>query len=186
MSLKSSVFIATSLDGYIARPDGDIEWLENASTEFPEGEDGGYSEFIKTIDYIVMGRKSYEKVLSFDIPWPYEKPVIVLSRNSIAFPTELPKSVTWSKESPQELTSRLSQEGAERLYIDGGITIQRFLSAGLIDDMTITLIPVILGAGISLFGEAEKDIPLKLVSSNASDFGIVQLTYEVENTYVQR
>jgi len=178
MSLKASVFIATSLDGFIARVDGGLDWLDAANATVPAGEDCGYAAFSESVDAMIMGRKTYEKVLSFG-QWPYTKPVIVLSRSDMVIPEELQSSVLHSSQSPQELCDRLSAEGVKRLYIDGGLTIQRFLAAGLIDDLTITLIPVILGEGILLFGGLAQDIPLKHVSTTSYDFGFVQLVYEV-------
>jgi len=179
MSLKKSVFIATSLDGFIARADGELDWLDAANTIVPEGEDCGYHDFMASIDVLIMGRKTYEKVLSLG-QWPYaHKPVIVLSRNPLAIPTQLAPTVSHSSESPTELCRRLSKEGAKRLYIDGGLTIQRFLAAGLIDDITITIIPIILGSGIPLFDNSKQDIHLKHIATTTYDFGFVQLTYKV-------
>ena len=123
-----------------------------------------------------MGRNTYEKVLTFG-PWPYEKPVMVLSRNPIDIPTEL-TTITHSSETPQALHTRLSAEGAKRLYIDGGITIQRFLASGLITDLTITLIPVILGEGIPLFSPQQQDISLTHTETISYPFGFVQLKYK--------
>ena len=179
MSLISSVFIATSLDGFIARTGGELDWLNAANATVPEGEDCGYQAFMASIDRLVMGRKTYEQVLSFGA-WPYgSKPVIVLSRRKLEIPDQLVQTVSHSSESPKALYHRLLSEGAKRLYIDGGMTIQRFLAEGLIEDLTITIIPVILGSGISLFGDLKQDIALKLSSTKIYDFGFVQLTYEV-------
>ncbi|MDJ0689311.1 MAG: dihydrofolate reductase family protein [Xenococcaceae cyanobacterium MO_188.B32] len=180
MNLRASVFIATSLDGFIARTGGELDWLDAANRTVPEGEDCGYQAFMESIDVSIVGRKTYEKILSFG-KWSYGiKPVIVLSSNKIEIPDRLAQTVSHSSESPKELCDRLSNEGAKRLYIDGGITIQRFLSSGLIDDITITVIPVILGRGIPLFGEVKKDISLKHIATKSYDFGFVQLTYEVQ------
>lgn len=174
-----SVFIATSLDGFIARENGDLDWLDAANNTVPEGEDCGYSNFMTSIDVLVMGRHTYEKVLSFG-DWPYqEKPVIVLSSKLVEIPIEIKNTVTCSNESPKDLCLRLSQEDVKRIYIDGGITIQRFLSAGLVNDILITIIPVILGRGISLFGSLNKDILVKHIAIKTFDFGFVQITYEV-------
>ena len=179
MSLISSVFIATSLDGFIARTSGEIDWLENANANVPEGEDCGYYAFMKSVDTLVMGRKTYEQILSFG-QWPYgSKPVIVLSSQQIEIPSPLVQTVSHSSESPQQLCDRLVQEVTQRLYVDGGVTIQKFLAAGLIDNITITVIPVILGRGIPLFGEVIRDIPLKHIVTKTYSFGFVQLTYEV-------
>jgi len=181
MSIQASVFIATSLDGYIAREDGKLDWLYTANATVPEGEDCGYSDFMKTVDVLVMGRKTYEKVLSFGL-WPYGgTSVIVLSSNKIEIPNELVQSVSCSSESPKELCKRLANEEVKRIYVDGGITIQRFLFEGLISDVTITVIPIVLGSGKPLFGNVEKDIPLKHISTKTYDFGFVQSTYKVIN-----
>ena len=179
MSLISSVFIATSLDGFIAREDGSLDWLDAANVSVPEGEDCGYVSFMNSVDALVMGRNTYEKVSSFG-QWPYEnKSVIVLSSRDLDIPENLKPTVEHSFESPDILCDRLSEKGFNRLYIDGGITIQRFLNYGLINDLTITVIPVIIGTGKSLFGKLENDIKLKHTSTKAYDFGFVQSTYQV-------
>ena len=179
MSIKSSVFIATSLDGFISRIDGSIDWLDEASKDVPVEEDCGYLEFITSIDVLVIGRHSYEKVLSFG-EWPYkEKRTVVLSSKDLKIPKELEETVSSSSESPTDLVKRLSDEGAKHLYVDGGITIQRFLNEGLIDELTITTIPILLGEGRPLFGPTKKDISLRLIETKKYDFGFVQLKYQV-------
>ncbi|AFY70244.1 bifunctional deaminase-reductase domain protein [Thalassoporum mexicanum PCC 7367] len=179
MSLKASVFIATSLDGFIAREDGSIDWLNVANAVVPEGEDCGYASFMDSVDVLVMGRNSYEKVLSFGA-WPYQdKQVIVLSSRALEIPNDLSSNVVHSAETPAALHQRLANQGFKHIYIDGGITIQRFLAAGLIDDITITVIPMLIGQGKSLFGELEQDILLKHIKTKAYDFGFVQSTYEL-------
>lgn len=179
MSARASAFIATSLDGFIARPDGSIDWLNDANAVVPGGEDCGYSEFINSVDVVVMGRNTFETVLTFGA-WPYgDKRVVVLSSKPLSIPVGLCNTVSASSESPDVLVARLSAEGARRLYVDGGITIQRFLAAGLIDDLTVTLIPVILGQGRPLFGPTENDIPLVHVATRTFEFGFVQIEYAV-------
>ena len=180
MTLISSVYIATSLDGYIARKGGELDWLDAASATVTEGEDCGYQAFMDSVDLLVMGRKTFEQILSFD-EWPYgEKQLLILSSKKMKIPDELTNTVSHSSETPQEICDCLSSEGKKRLYIDGGNTIQRFLAAGLINDITITIIPVILGSGISLFANLESDIPLKHIATESYDFGFVQVTYEVK------
>ena len=180
MNRIASVFIATSLDGYIAREDGEIDWLNDANKVVPEGEDCGFFAFMDSVDALVMGRNTFEKVLSFG-QWPYgNKPVVVLSSNKIEIPDSLPEMVTCSSESPSELSDRLANEGVKRIYVDGGATIQRFLADGLVKDITITNIPVILGCGIPLFSNVAEDISLKHIKTKTYDFGFVQSTYEVE------
>ena len=177
MKPKVSVFIATSLDGYIARPNGDIDWLDAANATVPDGEDFGYDALMQTVDALVMGRNSYEKVLSFD-SWPYgDTPVTVLSRNPITFPKGLSKTVQHSSEKPCDLCERMSREGINHIYIDGGNTIQRFLAAGLIDELTITVVLVMIGDGIPLFGSTTSDLLLTCISAKAYESGFVQLKY---------
>jgi len=179
MNPKVSVFIATSLDGYIARPDGDLHWLDAANETVPSGEDCGYRAFMDTVDTLVMGRNTYEKVLSFGA-WPYgETPVIVLSSKPLHLPEDVPETVTHSSEAPQALCARLSAAGVDHVYVDGGNTIQRFLDAGLVDELTVTVIPVLLGAGIPLFGQVRKDVKLDCLRVTQYEFGFVQLQYAV-------
>lgn len=179
MRAKASVFIATSLDGFIARTDGSIDWLERANASVPKGEDCGYKAFIDSVDVLVMGKNTYQLALTFGA-WPYgDKRVVVLSSKGIEIPKSIASTVTVSSETPHDLVDRLSSQGATHLYIDGGITIQRFLTAGLIDELTITLIPVLLGEGKPLFGPLERGILLTHVSTKAYDFGFVQARYRV-------
>jgi len=179
MSVKVSVYIATSLDGFIARGDGGLDWLDEANASVPAGEDFGYRALMDSVDVLIMGRNTYEKVLSFG-EWPYgTTPVVVLSRKPISFPPSMPETVTHSSKPLRDLLEMLSDEGAEHLYVDGGVTIQGFLAEGLVDEITVTVIPVILGGGIPLFGSLENDINLTHVRTTAFDFGFVQTTYSV-------
>lgn len=176
MSIKVSVYIATSLDGFIARTNGDLDWL--ASDEIKD-EDYGYEEFISTIDTIILGRQSFEKVLSFG-DWPYGgKRVVVLSRGRLTIPGELKGQVEVSSAPLQELMRRLEETGARHLYVDGGKTIQSFLSAGLVQELTITTIPRLIGEGIPLFGCLEHDIKLEHLHTQTFANGLVQTKYKV-------
>lgn len=177
--MKVSVFIATSLDGFIARTDGGIDWLNEANTSVPEGEDCGFQKFMDSVNTLIMGRKTYEQVLSFG-EWPYGKtPVVVLSHNPISFPQSVPETVSHSSKSPLDLLNQLTDEEIEHVYVDGGITIQCFLSEGLINEITITTIPVILGSGIPLFASIKNDIKLSHLNTTAYGFGFVQTKYSV-------
>lgn len=179
MNPKVSVFIATSLDGYIARKNGEIDWLDTANKMVPDGEDCGYGSLMQAVDMLIIGRHSYEKVLSFG-SWPYgDTPVTVMSRHPITFSEGLPKTVQHSSEKPRDICERMSREGINHIYIDGGNTIQRFLAAGLVDELTITIIPVILGDGIPLFGPTTSDLSLMCVGAKAYEFGFVQLKYTI-------
>lgn len=179
MGIKCSVYIATSVDGFIAKPDGDIEWLHRPEYSGAVLEGLSYVDFISTVDTLVMGRNTFEKVLSFG-SWPYEGiPVIVLTSKELDIPQHLQGAVRTESGSPAELVSMLESEGRQHLYIDGGETVQRFLQAGLIHDITITHIPVLLGAGIPLFGSIGVEIPLRLIAATRSKNGFVQVRYEV-------
>ena len=179
MSAKVSVYIATSLDGFIARENGELDWLDRASATVPAGEDCGYRDFMESVDVLVMGRHTFEKVRSFG-DWPYgETSVVVLSRSPISFPADFPSCVSHSSEAPAALHRKLSENGAKHLYVDGGVTIQRFLREGLVDEITITTIPIILGTGIPLFGSMERDVRLSHCRTKTYDFGFVQTTYKV-------
>ena len=150
MSSKLSVFIATSLDGFIARAGGEIDWLERANATVPSGEDCGYSQFMTTIDALVLGRASFEKVCSFP-EWPYgQLPVYVLSSRLRQLPAGTPASVVLLNAEPTEVVRIIANVGHFNLYIDGGKTIQAFLSRRLISEITVTVIPVLLG-GIVLY-----------------------------------
>lgn len=179
MFAKCSVFIATSLDGFIAREDGSIDWLMKANSVAKPGEDCGYKAFMATVDALVMGRHSYEKVLTFD-PWPYgDLPTVVMSSQKIVIPEGLQNSISISSETPTELVKRLTNQGLKHLYIDGGITIQNFIKENLIGDLTITLIPVLLGNGRPLFGELLQDVELRHVETHSYDGGFVQVKYNI-------
>ncbi|WP_417795772.1 dihydrofolate reductase family protein [Terasakiella pusilla] len=168
------IFIATSLDGFIARTDHQLDWLIKQPSE---AEDHGYEAFISNMDGLIMGRGSFETLLSFN-EWPYKKPTIVMSKSLT--PDQIPKKlrgkVTLTRQKPEELMEDLAWSKA---YIDGGKVIQSFINAGLIEDMIITTVPILIGDGISLFGSIERDIDLKLISSNAFKSGMVQNHYQL-------
>lgn len=174
--MRASVFIATSLDGFIARPDGGLDWLPIGG-----GEPHGYAEFIASVDALVIGRGTFETVLAFD-EWPYGgKPVVVLS-TTLSEVTVPPGAVCEVMSGdPSEIVARLARRGLKHLYVDGGVTIQRFLEAGLIQRMTITRIPVLLGAGIPLFGALSRDVWLEHVATRSFAGGMVQSEYVVKS-----
>lgn len=151
--MTNYIYIATSLDGFIATNDGGLDWLD----EIPNSEksDIGYAEFMSGIDAILMGRRTFEKVLTFGL-WPYEKPVYVLSKSKVDVPKELESKVKAITGNPKELVDQLKELGHQNLYVDGGITIQGFLEEDLIDEMIITRVPILLGNGIPLFGKLTK------------------------------
>jgi dihydrofolate reductase len=175
MPLKIFVYIAASLDGFIARKNGDLDWLPAGEEG---GEDFGYAEFMSTIDHVVMGRNTFEKVLTFGI-WNYDKNVIVLTSRDLTIPPELADKVEALHLSPRELVHEMERRGAKHIYLDGGVAIQRFLRESLVDEMTITTIPILLGEGLPLFGKLEKDVRLELVKSESFKNGFVQNKYKI-------
>lgn len=175
--MKVSVFIGTSLDGFIARKNGDLDFLPQGG-----GEPHGYDEFIASVDTIVIGRGTFETVLTMK-PWPYgDKRVVVLSGH----PLDLSAAVTAGgvveqmSGSPAEIVSKLAATGANHLYIDGGVTIQRFLRAGLIQRLVITRVPVLIGDGIPLFGSLPHDIRLRYIATRQYPSGLVSSEYVVD------
>lgn len=175
--ITGHVFIATSLDGFIARPDGDIGWLLERDDP---AEDHGYTAFIADKDAIVMGRGSYEKVVTMG-EWAYDRPVLVLSRQLTGkpVPEALQGKVRFSDATPDDAMAQLEAEGMRRVYVDGGQLVQSFLREGWIADMVVTTVPVLIGAGRPLFGALPHDVSLKLESSRHFPSGLVQSAYRV-------
>jgi len=182
-----SVYIATSLDGYIARSDGSLDWLpgaENENSSESHYEDYGFYEFLDSVDALLLGRKTWDTIAAFpDAPWPYgSKPVYICSKN--LQPNDLPQFV----QSPvsiihgtaQQIADRLKAKGVKHLYIDGGKIIDQFIQANLIDFITITQVPVLIGSGIPLFPTLTYDINLKLLDSKSFRSGFVQSKYLIE------
>ena len=170
--MKASVFVGTSVDGFLARVNGELDWLPH------DAEEHGYVAFMATVDALVIGRKTYETVLGFG-GWAYgKKPVFVLSTRPLRPP---PQGATVEQMTgpPAEIVSRLEARGIQHIYVDGGITIQGFLKAGLIQRLIITRVPVLIGAGIPLFGLTGRDIRLRHIATRAYPSGLVQSEYEV-------
>ena len=178
MNRKVILYIAMSLDGYIAKPDGDISFL---SVVEKEGEDYGYSAFTETIDTVILGRKTYDKVLSMGFTAPYgERNVYVLSRN----PYPATDKITFYSGSLSELVSSLKSQSGKHIYCDGGAeTVHQFLQNDLFDELIISIIPVLLGDGIRLFGKSFPEQKLQLVSSKSFEKGLVQLHYMTSSDF---
>lgn len=172
-----AVFVGVSLDGFIARPNGDLDWLTGEG----DGGEHGYNEFIAGIDAIVMGRKTFEKVLTFD-KWYYgAKRVVVLSSRPVDLSAARTRGgiVEQMAGPPTEIVSKLAANGARHLYVDGGITIQGFLRAGLIHRLVISRLPMLIGEGIPLFGPLACDIRLRHIATRTYPGGMVQSEYHV-------
>jgi dihydrofolate reductase len=174
-SMIATVFVGASVDGYIARPDGGLDWLP------ADPEPHGYDEFIASVDTIVIGRKTFETVMGFE-SWPYiGKRVVVLSSQALDLSVARARggAVEQMGGSPADIVSQLEASGAEHLYVDGGITIQGFLRAGLIQRLVVTRVPVLIGQGIPLFGTLLRDVLLRHVSTRTYPSGLVQSEYQV-------
>lgn len=170
--MKASVFVGASVDGFIARPDGGLDWLPN------DPEDHGYNEFIASVDALVIGRNTYETVLGFG-GWAYgEKPVFVLSSRPLT-PPPAGAVVDHLSGEPADIVAQLAARGIGRIYVDGGVTIQRFLRAGLIQRLIVTRVPVLIGEGIPLFGPLPGDVRLTHVSTRSFPSGLVQSEYRL-------
>jgi dihydrofolate reductase len=175
MEKKNMVFIATSLDGYIADRDGGIDWLHAIPP--PNDSDMGYGVFTSQIDALLMGRTTFETVVGFDVEWPYEKPVFVLSNKLKDIPEKAKGKAFLVNGTLEEVLEHIHQKGFYRLYIDGGATIQSFLKEDLIDSMIITIIPKLLGGGIPLFSDLPKALDFECIESTVYSNKVVQNTF---------
>lgn len=172
--MMTSVFVGTSLDGFIARRNGEYDFLP-----VDGGEPHGYDEFIASVDALVIGRKTFESVLALP-KWPYgDRLVVVLSSRELDFSKIRGANLERMSGSPQEIFSQLSARGLKHVYVDGGITVQNFLRDGLIRRITITRVPVLIGDGIPLFGSLLQDVRLRHLATQTYKSGLVKSEYEV-------
>lgn len=170
--MRATVFVGTSVDGFIARRDGRFDFLPD------EPEPHGYEELMASVDTMVLGRNTFELVMSFGSwPYPKSKRVVVLSSRDVDLPKE--QNVEQMSGDPREIVAKLEAKGAKHLYVDGGDTVQRFLRAGMIDRLVITRVPVLIGEGIALFGALPHDVKLRHVGTRTFPSGLVQSEYEV-------
>jgi dihydrofolate reductase len=176
--ISGHVFIAASLDGFIARQDGSIDWL--LSRDDPQ-EEHGFRDFIDGVDGMVMGRGGYEAAAALD-RWPHEKPALVLSRQlaRAPVPEKLEGRLRFSDLAPRAAMEMLESEGWSRVYVDGGLIIQSFLREGLIADLVVTHVPVLIGTGRQLFGPIRSDVALTHLGTTAFPSGLVQSRYRVD------
>lgn len=173
-TIKLSVFCGVSVDGFLARPDHSLDFLDAGGQE-PHG----FEDFYGSVDVVVIGRKTFEVVLTFG-QWFYgKKQVIVLSSRPLDFSSLKDAVIEQMSGEPAEIAKQLESRGFQHAYIDGGITIQRFLSAGCIDRLVITRVPILIGAGIPLFGTLPHDINLRHVETRSYKGGLVQTEYEI-------
>lgn len=176
MEKRNLVFIATSLDGYIADRKGRLDWLTTIPN--PEQSDMGYNEFMAQVDALVMGRKTFETVCGFEGDWPYAKPVFIISRTLGTIAEEYRDKAELVIGSLTEILEQIHNKGYHKLYIDGGVTIQNFLKEDLIDEITITTIPIVLGGGTALFSKLPTELEFTLVSSKVFLNQLVQNHYQ--------
>lgn len=173
MTFHAAVFLATSLDGFIARPDGSIDWLTEPGEQ---AGDTGYDQFMATVDTVVLGRTTYQLALTFGF-WPYEGKQVEVLSTTLAADTDERVIVHRTVEG---LVETLNDRGAKRVYADGGRVVQTFLRAGLLNELTITVVPVLLGAGIPLFGPLDHDIALTHNATRTLGAGLIQSDYTVK------
>jgi len=172
--MRASVFIGTSLDGFIARANGNFDFLP------AEPEEHGYEAFIASVDALVIGRGTFETVLAFPT-WPYgDKRVVVLSSRPLDLSKVRGGVVDQMSGDPRDIVAKLDAQGVKHAYIDGGITVQRFLRAGLIQRLIITRVPVLIGSGRPLFGPLASDLKVRHVATRSYASGLVQSEYTVE------
>ena len=172
------IMMAMTLDGFVARPDHNLDWLMIQDTG---NEDHGFAEFQDSMDVIVMGSGSLKTVLGFE-EWPYQKPVVVLSRSMSQddLPENLRDKIEFSQLPPRELMASFQARGFDRVYVDGGAIIRSFLSDGLVADMKIAIVPILIGQGIRIFGNLDRDLDLELLGTEAFNSGLVELRYRVK------
>ncbi len=198
MKPKCSVYVGCSLDGFIARKDGGIDWLEfespterssnerstddsgaDSGTDDSSYEDYGFAEFIESVDLLLMGRHTFELLLTFD-EWIYGDTHLTVLSSTLgleAIPARMEGRVSITSGDPAEILEELAEKGVQHVYVDGGITVQAFIAAGLIDEITIGIIPVLIGEGIPLFGPLEGDVRLQHVATRSFPSGLVQVKY---------
>lgn len=174
--MSNKVFIATSLDGYIAGKNNEIDWLDTIPN--PDNNDMGYQAHMESVGALVMGRNTMELVANMDIEWPYSKPVFVLSKSLKELPDKLKGKVFLTKGDIKAINKELKGKGYNNLYIDGGLTVQSFLKEDLVDELIITTIPILLGGGIRLFGELEHTLEFRCTKSERYSNGVCQNRFE--------
>jgi len=183
--MKVSAFIGISLDGFIARIDGTIDWLTKNDDKVSLGEDFGFGSFLSSVDLIVMGRTTFEQVITFG-SWPYhDKKILVLASRPVNIPQKLLNSVEIATAPPKQLFDELSSKSVSHVYVDGGKVIQSFLSEGLINELTVTIVPILIGSGRSFSTRITKDVSLVNSKTTVYEFGAVQIKYVVgkDNPY---
>ena len=193
MKPKCSVYMGSSLDGFIARKDGGIDWLEfespderstddsgtDSGADDSGYEDYGFAEFMESVDMLLMGRHTFELVLTFD-EWVYGDTHLTVLSNTLgpeAIPARMEGRVSITSGDPAEILEELAERGVQHVYVDGGITVQAFIAAGLIDEITIGLVPVLIGDGIPLFGPLDGDVRLEHIGTRSFPSGLVQVKY---------
>lgn len=173
----TTAYVGVSVDGFLARPDGELDFLDAGD---PPDTDLGWSAFLGSVDALVMGRNTYDFVIASGFEWPYgERLVVVLTSRSLEIPEHLAGRVEASKAQPAALLLELGERGMEHVYVDGGLTVQAFLRAGLIDELIVTSVPTLIGEGIRLFGTLDGDVRLAHVNTEAFANGMVQTHYRI-------
>lgn len=173
--IKTSAYLATSLDGFIARSDHGLDWLDGWAQ--PSQGDYGYADFMSSVDVLLMGRNTFDTVMGFGVDWPYTMPVHVLTTRELTPPPNTEHGVFAISGEPAHVLEQLQSLGFKHVYVDGGQVVQTYLSSGHLDQLILTTLPVLIGDGIPLFGKLERDIKCNLESISSYDTGFVQRTY---------
>ena len=178
--MKFKGYIATSLDGYIARQNGELDWLEREEWADPDGSDYGFKSFMSSLDAMVMGKNTFLKVLEIG-QWIYgDLPVYIASSTLLEkdIPSHLAKTVKPVNGTATEIAQRISDMGKKNIYVDGGMILQNFIREGILNELTVTVMPILIGTGIPLFGSLDQDVKVKLLSTVHFKSGVVQNYYE--------
>ena len=174
MGVMCSAYLGMSLDGFIAGPNGELDWLEQV--DVIDGEDFGYVAFMGSVDALIMGRRTYEIVANMPIPWPYTLPVVVMSSSVTAIPGEIAPLEVFAG-TPAEMVQEARNRGWSKLYIDGGLLVSSFVNERLLDELIVSVLPVALGSGTALFAGLDGHHWLKHEETTTFSNGMVQLRY---------
>lgn len=178
--MQATVYCGVSVDGFIARPDGSVDFLDGFEPALIDGEptDMGFGALLESVDALIMGRNTFDMVIDSGFDWPYgETPVFVLTHRPLDIAAKLKELVEPVELEPAELLGVLSSRFVEHVYVDGGQTVQDFLREGLVDDIVVTTVPILIGEGIPLFGQLKADVRLELVETTTFSNGFVQHHY---------
>ena len=174
--METIVYIATTLEGYITRPEGELDWLIDPDF-VDEGEDYGFTKLLDSVSCVVMGRHTFESLMNAH-EWPCgNKRLVVMTQSMSELPEHTPETVELFAGEPAELVNKLALEGESKVFLDGGQLIRSFNAKGLVDRLILTRVPVLIGSGVPLFGALKTDIKWKHIRTQSYKSGLVQSEY---------